>query len=113
MSTIDDELLLDAEENAREIEFIHNYLPIDLKDKFTEEDLYYILDVIFDYYTNSNLFTAEPDKDGFVDINLDEVAAYVVKTAKKDKYADFDQDDVFFIVQAEAEFSNQEDGEEE
>lgn len=112
MSTLDDELFLDAEENAREIEFIHNYLPQEQKDKFTEDDLYYILDVIFDYYTNSNIFSAEPDKEGYVNIDLDDVAAYVVKTAKKDKYADFSQDDVFFVVQAEAEFSNQEaDGE--
>ena len=27
--------------------------PQDLKDKFTEDDLYYILDVIVDYYTSS------------------------------------------------------------
>ena len=45
MSAIDDELLNEAEEDAREIEFIRNYLPLELKEKFSDDELYYFLDV--------------------------------------------------------------------
>ena len=47
---MEDDFLLDAEEDARAVAFIQNYLPQDLKDKFTEDDLYYILDLIAEYY---------------------------------------------------------------
>ena len=50
------ELLKDAEEDARTVEFIKNYLPQDVKDKFTDEELYYFLDVIVDYYATSGVF---------------------------------------------------------
>ena len=44
MSAIDDELLKDAEDDAREIEFIRNYLPLELKEKFSDDELYYFMD---------------------------------------------------------------------
>ena len=49
---MEDDFLLEDEDDQKTIEFIKNYLPQDLKDKFTEDDLYYILDVIVDYYTS-------------------------------------------------------------
>lgn len=52
---MEDDFLLEDEDDQKTIEFIKNYLPQDLKDKFTEDDLYYILDVIVDYYTSSGM----------------------------------------------------------
>ena len=40
---MEDDFLLEDEDDQKTIEFIKNYLPQDLKDKFTEDDLYYIL----------------------------------------------------------------------
>ena len=53
LDSLEQELLQDAEDDARTVEFIKNYLPIEVKEKFTDEDLYYILDVIVEYYTTS------------------------------------------------------------
>ena len=58
---MEDDFLLDAEDDVKAVEFIKNYLPQDLKDKFTDEDLYYILDLIAEYYTSSECLDAEPD----------------------------------------------------
>ena len=38
----DNEFLLEDEDDEKTIEFIKNYLPQDLKEKFTDDDLYYI-----------------------------------------------------------------------
>ena len=51
---MEDDFLLDAEDDVKAVEFIKNYLPQDLKDKFTDEDLYYILDLIAEYYTSNH-----------------------------------------------------------
>ena len=58
---MEDDFLLEDEDDQKTIEFIKNYLPQDLKDKFTEDDLYYILDVIVDYYTSSGCLDVKTD----------------------------------------------------
>ena len=87
------------------MEYIRNYLPQEVKEKFTDDDLYYFLDVIYDYYANSGIFDAEPDEEGYVDIDLDEVVDYVIKKAKKEDMGVFEHDDVLFVVQGEMEYS--------
>lgn len=113
MASFDDELLQDAEDDAKTVEFIQNNIPQEVKERLSEDDLYYILDVIYDYYATSGIFDAEPDKDGYVDIDLDKVVDYVIKKAKKENYANFEHDDVLFVVQAEMDYGEQfgEDGE--
>ncbi len=100
MAAIDDELMKAAEEDAQEVAFILNELPQDLKDKFTEDDIYYFIDIMLEYFSD-----AQADKDGFIDIDLNEVAQYIVKQAKKDQMGDFDPEDVFFVVQAELDYN--------
>ena len=103
---MEDDFLLDAEDDVKAVEFIKNYLPQDLKDKFTDEDLYYILDLIAEYYTSSECLEAEPDEEGYIDIDLDEIVKYIVKEAKKDGMGPFEADDVFFVVQGEMEYAD-------
>ena len=107
MSAIDDELLNEAEEDAREIEFIRNYLPLELKEKFSDDELYYFLDVIIDYYMSSDILNKEPDKDGYVEIDLDEVTDFVDAKAKKEKMGEYEHEDILLVVQAEIEYSEQ------
>ena len=107
MSDLEEELMQDAEEDARIVEYIKNYLPSELKETFSDNELYYFLDVIVDYYANSGVLDAEPDKDGFVDIDLDKVVDYVVEQAKKDKVGDFKAEDVLFVEQGEMEYEDE------
>lgn len=95
---MEDDFLLEDEDDQKTIEFIKNYLPQDLKDKFTEDDLYYILDVIVDYYTSSGCLDVQPDEEGYINIDQDEIVNYIVKEAKKDGMGPYDPDDVFFVV---------------
>ena len=103
---MEDDFLLDAEDDVKAVEFIKNYLPQDLKDKFTDEDFYYILDLIAEYYTSSECLDAEPDEEGYIDIDLDEIVKYIVKEAKKDDMGPYEADDVFFVVQGEMEYAD-------
>ena len=97
---IDDELMKAAEEDAQEVAYILNELPQDLKDKFTEDDIYYLIDLMLEYFSN-----AEADEEGYVDIDVEEVAKHLVEQAKKDKVGDYKAEDVFFVVQAELDYN--------
>ena len=103
---MEDDFLLGAEDDAKTIAFIQSYLPQDLKDKFTEDDLYYILDVIAEYYTSSECLDAEPDEEGYIDIDLDKVVEYIIKESKKDGMEPYEAEDVFFVVQGEMEYGD-------
>ena len=81
-------------------------MPQEIKDNFTDDDLYYILDLIVDYYTTSGCLDAQPDEEGYINIDQDEIVNYVVKESAKDGMGPFNQDDVFFVVQGEMEYGN-------
>lgn len=107
MADFEEELMLDDEENAREVEYIREVLPADLKEKFSEADLRYMMDTIVDYYFTSGVLEAEADADGFVDIDLQKVADYVCAKAAEQGQGDFDPAEVFFVVQADMDFQEQ------
>ena len=45
---MEDDFLLEDEDDEKTIEFIKNYLPQDMKEAFSDDELYYILDLIVD-----------------------------------------------------------------
>ncbi len=98
MGLEEDFLLADADDE-KTIEFIKNYLPQELKEKFSDDELYYFLDLIDEYYSESGILDAQPDEDGYVNIDLEEVVAYIVKEAKKDEIGEYDPEEVLFVVQ--------------
>lgn len=104
MDSFEQDLLKDAEEDARTIAFIKNYMPQDLKDKFSDDELYYFLDVIVDYYATSGILDAAPDKDGYVEIDEEKVVDYIIKQAQKDKMGEYNPDDIMWVVEGEMEY---------
>lgn len=101
MATFEEDLILDAEDDRLTVEYIQSYLPQDLKDKFTEEELYYFIDVIGEYYVDLlEKHSGEED----IDIDVEEVAEYVARQAKKDKIGDFLPEDLRWVVDGELEY---------
>lgn len=105
---MEEDFMAMAEDDLRTVEFIKNYLPQDVKEKFTEDDLFYFIDLLADYYVDSGLLDSEPDADGFVDIDTEAVAKALAERAKKEKYGTFAPEDLIWIVQAELEYGEQE-----
>ena len=101
MSSFEEDLLNDAEDDRLTVEYIQNYLPQELKDKFTEEELYYFIDVIGEYYVDL-LDKHSGDED--IDIDVEEVAKYVAIQAKKDKMGEYDPEDLRWVVDGELEY---------
>ena len=109
MSTFEEDLIADAEDDRLAVEFIQNYLPQEVKERFTEDDLYYFLDVIDEYYVT---LLDKADKKGVkddeeMDIDIDEVAAHLVRQAKKDKMGGFAPEDLRWVVEGELEYAEQ------
>ncbi|MBO5795442.1 MAG: hypothetical protein J6R28_02160 [Bacteroides sp.] len=100
-----DEFLKDDIDDEKTIEFIKNYLPQDLKEKFSDDEFYYFLDLIDEYYVESGILDAQPDADGCVEIDLEKIVDYIVKEAKKDDMGNYDPEEILFVVQGEMEYT--------
>ena len=108
-----DEFMLEDLDDDKTIEFIRNYISADLKEKLSDDDLEFFLDTISDYYCANGVFDQEPDADGCVDVDVEAVAQYLVKEAKKHNVGTFDLDEMIQIVAGELEFGEQLDGPDE
>ena len=105
MASLDDEIRLDEEENRRELAFIRTQLPSDVKKFYSDKDILYMMDLIVDYYYTSGILESKEDE---VEIDLEEVAGYVCKRAKDEGFcSSFNPAEVFFIVQADLDFQEQ------
>ena len=101
MSEKDDMLIYDEDDSVK---FIKNYLPQEIKGKFSNDDINYIVDLVYDFYESKGFMNEDPEKDADVEIDEEELIAYVIKNAKKDGVGKFEAEEISFIVQGELEY---------
>ena len=105
---MEDDFLAQAEDDLRTVEFIRAYLPQEVKERFTDDDLFYFIDLLAEYYVESGLVDQEPDEEGYVDIDTEAIAKAISERAAKDKYGKFSPEDLLWVVQGELEYGEQE-----
>lgn len=98
-----DEFLQDAAEDARTIEAMRKHLPQELQERLDDDTLYYLLDVLVEYYAESDILDAEPDAEGFVTVDVDAIAAELIGTVQKEGYSDLTAEDLAFVIEAHLE----------
>lgn len=103
---LEDDFLKDDVDDEKTIAYIKNYLPQDLKEKFSDDEFYYFLDLLDEYYAESGILDAQPDEDGYIDIDLEKIVDYIVKEARKDGVGEYEPDDILFVVQGEMEYTD-------
>ena len=104
MAGIDELIRMDEEEDQRELAFIRGQLPSDMKSRFSDEDILYMMEAIVDYFYTSGVLDSDAEE---VDIDMEKVAEHVCRQAEKDAVGTFDPQDVFFIVQADLDYQEQ------
>ena len=104
MASIDEELLMDEQENRRELAYIRERLPQDMKPHFSDDDIYYFMDAILDYYYTSGILESTAAE---VDIDMQQVADAITIQAKKDGQGTFDPSEVVYVVEADMDFQEE------
>ena len=103
---LEDDFLKDDLDDEKTIEYIKNYLPQELKEKYSDDEFYYFLDLIDEYYSESGILDAKPDEDGWI-------VDYIIKEAHKDEMGEYDPEEILFVVQGELEYTESLDDDEE
>ena len=104
MASIDDEILQGAQEDVKEVAFIQNYMGVENRERFTEEDIYYCLDVLLEHL---DTLSDAADDDGYIDVDTEAIARHIQKKAKKEGMGPYDLDALILLVDAELEYNEQ------
>ena len=97
-----DEFAMEDLDDEKTIAYIRERLPQDLKEKFSDDEFYYFLDTIYDYYDKSGILDSTSDE---VDIDLEEIAKFIAKEAKKNNIGEYDPEELYFIVEGELAYN--------
>ena len=90
------------------IEFIRNFMPEKLKNKYSDDDILLIIDTMYDFYEKGDEQETLYDEgdDNNDEFNLNEIVNFVKKSIRKDPDNQVDMDDVKVIVEVEIEYEN-------
>lgn len=93
-------------DDAASVAFIRNYIPQELKELLSDDDIVYFVDLIYDYYESRGYISDDDDlsDEEPIEVDEDDLVDYVVRNAKKDGVGKFDPDQIRFIVQGELEY---------
>jgi hypothetical protein len=97
-----DEFAMDDLDDEKTIQYIRERLPQELKEKFSDDEFYYFLDTIYDYYDKSGILDSN---DEYIDIDIEKIAEFVAKEAKKNKIGEYDPQELYFIIEGELAYN--------
>lgn len=84
------------------IEFIRNYIPENIKNKYSDNDILLLMDTMYDF------FDEEDDDEDLIEDEayLNRIVNYVKKGIRKDPDNNIEMDDVKHLVMGEIEYEN-------
>ncbi len=86
------------------IEFIRNFVGEDVSASYSDDEILYIIDIIWDYYERKGYLTVNSSATNEELLDDDDLINYVRKELKNDQTILMDPKDVDLIVKAELEY---------
>lgn len=88
----------------RAVEFIRASLQEDIRRKYSDDDILYIIDIIWDYYDKKGLLSLDNLDTEEELLDIDDLIVYVKKELTKDKNVSIDFEDIKHIVKGEIDY---------
>lgn len=86
------------------IEFIRKAIPAEVSEKYSDDEILFVIDTIWDYYESQGLTSLNDDLTEEESVNPEKLTAYVVKEVKKDGELMMDPEALGQIVKAELQY---------
>lgn len=96
-----DQYLFD-EDNA--IKFIRQFVGEKISDKYSDDELLYVIDTIWDYYERNGMLSLDSEITDDEILDIDKLVAYVKKEVANDDELMMDPADIPQIVKGELEY---------
>ena len=81
------------------VKFIRDFLSPELKNKFPEDTIYYILDVICEFYEKQDWLDNEDEE-----LEERELIQFIIEQSEKDEIGQFSADEIQLVLAAESAY---------
>lgn len=86
------------------VKFIRKLLPADVSEKYDDDEILYVIDIIWDWYEKNGYLSLDADVTEDEELDVAKLTAYVKKELKNDDEIEMDPADVDLIVKGEIEY---------
>jgi len=86
------------------VKFIRKLLPADKQAQYTDDEILYVIDVMYDWYEKNGYLTLDVNVTEEEEADIKKLTAYVKKEIKNDGEMEMDPDDIDIIVKGELEY---------
>ena len=83
------------------VKFIQNHLPQEMKERFSEDDIYYILDVICEFYEENDYLNDDDEEK-----EEKELIRFILQQTQKDKIGEYTNEEIVMVLRAEEAYSD-------
>ncbi|KUK75544.1 MAG: Uncharacterized protein XD92_1547 [Proteiniphilum acetatigenes] len=90
--------VLDYDEDDS-LKFIQDHLPEEMKNEFSDDEINYIVDLIYEFYEEKGFLDENDDTE--IEIDEDELLEYIIKNARKDAIREYSDEQIEAIVSGE------------
>ena len=108
MSEKDMESTYDEEDSVK---FIQSSMPDELKGQLSDDDINYLVDLIYEYYEDKGYLSDDADDD--IEIDEEDIINYVFKNAKADNIKAYTIEQVEAVIENELSYCETLDDDEE
>lgn len=86
------------------VKFIQESMPNELKGQLTDDDINYIVDLIYEFYEDKGFL--DDDADDSIEFDEEELVEYIIKNAKADNEASFTEEQVQAVIEGEIAYTD-------
>lgn len=91
-------------DEEKAVEFIRQMLPENIREKYDDDEILYVIDIIWDWYEKNGYLKIDAGVTDEEELDVPKLTAYVRKEIAKDKEMMMDPDDIDLVVKAELEY---------
>ena len=91
-------------DEEKAVSFIRKAIGEKISDKYSDDELLFIIDTIWDYYENNGFLSLDMDETDEEILDSDDLVNYVKKEVANDEELMMDPSDIGLIVKAELEY---------
>ncbi len=86
-------------DEEKSLKFIQDHLPEEMKNEFTDDEINYIVDLIYEFYEDKGFLDESDDSE--IEIDEDELLDYIFENAREDEIREYTDEQIEAIVAGE------------
>lgn len=86
------------------VDFIRECLPEKIRDKYDDDEILFVIDIIWDWYDKHGFTSLDMDASGEDDVDVTRLTDFVKREIQKSEFIEMDIKDVALIVKGELSY---------